>query len=136
MSLPGTFTYAALSADKPILAFDPVVAQKIDEFLSNWQQGLKDPFEMVIGDKYASYVIWFITALVENWIRYIPDKTISAMIAVVVVRYCLPLFQKELIVKEETGQLHQTAAGLFGRTIDFVKGTPNDTPDLEHRPRR
>ncbi len=34
------------------------------------------------------------------------------------------------------GQLHQTAAGLFGRTIDFVKGTPNDTPDLEHRPRR
>ncbi len=35
-----------------------------------------------------------------------------------------------------SGQLHQTAAGLFGRTIDFVKGTPNDTPDLEHRPRR
>ncbi len=37
---------------------------------------------------------------------------------------------------DRAGQLHQTAAGLFGRTIDFVKGTPNDTPDLEHRPRR
>ncbi len=73
-------------------------------------------------ENHAALVEWF-----ENLWKEALDFDAALMVE---------LRQSWAQVVARPGQLHQTAAGLFGRTIDFVKGTPNDTPDLEHRPRR
>ncbi len=96
MSLPGTFVQAALH-EQTTFALNPEVAESVSQRVLQWEHTahlyLESLFGITLGDSLSCWIVnWF-----QNWIRYIPDKTMSAAIALVVLKYGYPLFERELI---------------------------------------
>jgi hypothetical protein len=95
-SIPGTFVQAALN-EHSILALNPEVAETLNARVLQWEQLAHQYIESLFGVTWGEHVGWWIVNWFQNWIRYVPDKTMSAAIALVVLKYGYPLFERELI---------------------------------------
>jgi len=96
MSLPGTFIQAALH-EQTTFALNPDVAESVSQRVLKWEQMAHLYLESLFGFTQGESLSWWIVNWFQNWIRYIPDKTMSAAIALVVLKYGYPLFERELI---------------------------------------
>ena len=96
MSLPGTFVQAALH-EQTTFALNPDVAESVSLRVLQWEHTVLAYLESLFGFTWGESVSWWIVNWFQNWIRYIPDKTMSAAIALVVLKYGYPLFEWELI---------------------------------------
>ncbi|NWF72294.1 MAG: hypothetical protein HXY51_04490 [Nitrospirae bacterium] len=96
MSLPGTFVQSALH-EQSAFALNPDVAESMSQRVLQWEQAMRLYLESLFGITWGESLSWWIVNWFQNWIRYIPDKTMSAAIALVVLKYGYPLFERELI---------------------------------------
>lgn len=96
MSLPGTFIQAALH-EQTTFALNPEVAESVSQRVLKWEQMAHLYLESLFGLTWGESLSWWIVNWFQNWIRYVPDKTMSAAIALVVLKYGYPLFERELI---------------------------------------
>lgn len=96
MSVPGTFVQAALS-EQTVFALNPEVATAVQGTVAALQESLQYQLQTVFGVAWGDSAGWAILNWFQNWLRYIPDKTISAAIALAVLKYAFPLFERELI---------------------------------------
>jgi len=96
MSVPGTFIQAALS-EPTVLALNPEAAQALHAMILSWQEFIQDQFEDLFGVAWGESIGWAMVNWIQNCLRYIPDKTISVAIALTLIKYGFPLFDRELI---------------------------------------
>jgi hypothetical protein len=96
MSIPGTFVQAALN-EHSIFALNPEVAETLNARVLQWEHMVHQYIESLFGVTWGEHVGWWVVNWFQNWIRYVPDKTMSAAIALVVLKYGYPLFERELI---------------------------------------
>jgi hypothetical protein len=103
MSIPGAFVGAAVSG-QTAFTLSPQVAAVLDRFASDWQQVLSHHLQAVFGTTLGkslgvTFVYWM-----QNCLWYIPDKTMTAAIALAVLKYGFPLFERELIHGGSSGK--------------------------------
>src|SRR5262245_45472974 len=103
MSLPGTFVQAALH-EGSTFALNPDVAETLSLRVLQWEQAIRGYSEAQFGLTHGESVSWWVVNWFQTWVRYIPDKTMSAAIALVVLKYGYPLFERELIHGGPDGQ--------------------------------
>jgi hypothetical protein len=96
MSVPGTLVQAALG-EQSVLALNPEVAATLSLTVGQWEDAVRMYLESIVGLTWSESLGWIIVNWFQNCIRYIPDKTFSAAIALVVLKYAYPLFERELI---------------------------------------
>ena len=96
MSLPATFVQSALH-EQTTFALNPDVAESMSQRVLQWEQSMRLYLESIFGITWGESLSWWIVNWFQTWIRYIPDKTMSAAIALVVLKYGYPLFERELI---------------------------------------
>ena len=96
MSIPGTFVQAALN-ERSTFALNPEVAETLHARVLLWEQMVHHYLESLFGLTWGEHVGWWIVNWFQTWVRYVPDKTMSAAIALVVLKYGYPLFERELI---------------------------------------
>ncbi|HXC68192.1 MAG TPA: hypothetical protein VN638_12270 [Nitrospiraceae bacterium] len=96
MSLPATFVQSALH-EQTTFALNPDVAESMSQRVLQWEQSMRLYLESLFGITWGESLSWWIVNWFQTWIRYIPDKTMSAAIALVVLKYGYPLFERELI---------------------------------------
>ncbi len=96
MSLPGTFVQAALD-ERTTFALNPAVAETLSLRVLEWEQAARQYLESLFGFTWGESLSWWIVNWFQTCARYIPDKTMSAAIALVVLKYGYPLFERELI---------------------------------------
>jgi hypothetical protein len=96
MSLPGTFVQAALH-EQTTFSLNPDVAESVSLRVLQWEQTAHLYLESLFGFTWGESLSWWMVNWFQNWIRYVPDKTMSAAIALVVLKYGYPLFERELI---------------------------------------
>lgn len=96
MSVPGTLIQAALG-EKTIFALNPEVAEVVNQRVTVWEAAVRTHLSMLFGFSWGDSLAWTIVNWLQNCIRYIPDKTMSAAIALVVLKYGYPLFERELV---------------------------------------
>ncbi len=96
MSVPGTLVQAALG-ETSVFALNPEVAETLNQRVIQWQNTVGTSLEVLFGVTWGESLGWTIVNWLQNCIRYIPDKTMSAAIALVVLKYGYPLFERELI---------------------------------------
>ena len=96
MSMPGTFVQAALN-EHSTFALNPDVAETLHARVLQWEQMVHQYLESLFGLTWGEHVGWWVVNWFQTWVRYIPDKTMSAAIALVVLKYGYPLFERELI---------------------------------------
>jgi hypothetical protein len=95
MGIPGTIVQAALSAPG-LFALNPDLARSLERMFAEIQMALWDRFDPASGE-WGESTGWFFLSWIQNWLRYIPDKTISAAVALAVLKHGFPLFERELI---------------------------------------
>ena len=96
MSIPGTFVQAALQ-ERATFALTPEVAETLSYRVQQWQAVVQTYLEYMLGFRWGEDLSWYVVNWFQNCIRYIPDKTMSAAIALIVLKYGYPLFERELI---------------------------------------
>lgn len=96
MSIPGTFIQAALN-EHSTFALNPDVAESLHARVLQWEQMVHQYLESLFGLTWGEHVGWWVVNWFQTWVRYVPDKTMSAAIALVVLKYGYPLFERELI---------------------------------------
>ena len=96
MSVPGTFIQAALN-EHSTFALNPDVAETLHARVLQWEQMVHQYLESLFGLTWGEHVGWWVVNWFQTWVRYVPDKTMSAAIALVVLKYGYPLFERELI---------------------------------------
>ncbi|HJT19264.1 MAG TPA: hypothetical protein VJ746_02260 [Nitrospira sp.] len=96
MSVPGTFVQAALD-EHAVFALNPELAETLSARALQWEAVARQYIESVFGLQWGEHIGWWIVNWFQNWVRYVPDKTMSAAIALVVLKYGYPLFERELI---------------------------------------
>ena len=96
MSVPGTFIQAALN-EHSTFALNPDVAETLHAMVLQWEQMVHQYLESLFGLTWGEHVGWWVVNWFQTWVRYVPDKTMSAAIALVVLKYGYPLFERELI---------------------------------------
>jgi len=96
MSLPGTFVQAALH-ERSTFALNPDVAETLSFRVLQWEQAIRGYLEAQFGLMHGESLSWWVVNWFQTWVRYVPDKTMSAAIALVVLKYGYPLFERELI---------------------------------------
>ena len=96
MSLPGTLVQSALQ-ERSIFALNPEVAEALSGRIAHWESAVQLYLESMMGLSWSEHIGWYVVNWFQNCIRYIPDKTMSAAIALVILKYGYPLFERELI---------------------------------------
>jgi hypothetical protein len=96
MSLPGVFIQAALN-EHATFALNPEVAETLHARVLQWEHMVHQYLESLFGLTWGEHVGWWAVNWFQTWARYVPDKTMSAAIALVVLKYGYPLFERELI---------------------------------------
>ncbi|SRR5579862_5070080 len=92
------------------LALDPAVAGALDKLLVAERTALQGLLTPVMHQDTAVYSSQIAINVLQNFARYLPDKTLSFAIAVVMIRFGFPLFEK-LLIKQRTQEMvhHGTA---------------------------
>ncbi len=103
MSVPGTFVQAAI-AEQTEVVLQTTVVRALQSLVSGWHSELQGYLVPILGAAWADSLGWAIVNWLQNCLRYIPDKTVSVAIALVVLKYGFPLFEKELIQGGPSGQ--------------------------------
>src|SRR5262249_2652673 len=83
--------------EQTTFALNPDVAESMSQRVLQWEQAVSLYIESLLGITWGESLSWWVVNWFQNWIRYIPDKTMSAAIALVVLKYGYPLFERELI---------------------------------------
>jgi hypothetical protein len=96
MSIPGTLVQSALQ-ERSIFALNPEVAAALSARIAHWESAVQAYLETMMGVSWSEHIGWYVVNWFQNCIRYIPDKTMSAAIALVILKYGYPLFERELI---------------------------------------
>jgi hypothetical protein len=96
MSVPGALVQTALG-ENAVFALNPQVAETLSRIVVEWQQAIEAHLDVWFGLGYGQSLGWMVVNWLQTCIRYIPDKTMSAAIALVVLKYGYPLFERELI---------------------------------------
>ncbi|UVT15435.1 MAG: hypothetical protein H8K04_16730 [Nitrospira sp.] len=96
MSVPGTLVQSALH-ERAIFALNPEVAESLSIRVSHWEAVVQSYLESAFGVSWSESISWYVVNWFQNCVRYIPDKTMSAAIALVILKYGYPLFERELI---------------------------------------
>lgn len=96
MSLPGAALQITL-AQQQALSMDQELRTILEQILMHWEMGMENYLNPVLGAAWASTVVGTVLTILEHFFRYIPDKTVSVAIALIVVKYGFPLFEQELI---------------------------------------
>jgi hypothetical protein len=96
MSIPGTLVQSALQ-ERSIFALNPEVAESLSVRIEQWETTVQVYLESALGLRWSESISWYVVNWFQNCIRYIPDKTMSAAIALVILKYGYPLFERELI---------------------------------------
>lgn len=96
MSLPGTLVQSALD-ERSTFALNPEVANALGGRIALWESTVEMQLKSWLGLTWGEHVGWYVVNWFQNCVRYIPDKTMSAAIALVVLKYGYPLFERELI---------------------------------------
>jgi hypothetical protein len=96
MSIPGTWVQAALG-EQAVFALNPEVAATLASLVAQWEEAVRGYLQTWVGLAWGEHLGWTMVNWFQNCIRYIPDKTFSAAIALVVLKYGYPLFERELI---------------------------------------
>jgi hypothetical protein len=96
MSIPGTLVQSALH-ERSIFALNPEVAQSLSVRIEHWEAAVRMYLESAIGVQWSESLSWYAVNWLQNCVRYIPDKTMSVAIALVILKYGYPLFERELI---------------------------------------
>ena len=96
MSIPGTLVQAALN-ERTIFALNPEVAESLSARVTQWESAVQASLASLLGVQWSENIGWYVVNWFQNCVRYIPDKTMSAAIALVVLKYGYPLFEQELI---------------------------------------
>jgi hypothetical protein len=96
MSIPAIFVQAALN-EYSTFALNPEVAETLHARVLQWEQMAHQYLESLFGLTWGEHVGWWVVNWFQTWVRYVPDKTMSAAIALVVLKYGYPLFERELI---------------------------------------
>jgi len=96
MSIPGTLVQSALQ-ERSIFALNPEVAEALSGRIAHWESAVQLYLESMMGLSWSEHIGWYVVNWFQNCIRYIPDKTMSAAIALVILKYGYPLFERELI---------------------------------------
>lgn len=97
MSVPGTFVLAALS-QQTMLPLDPDLAHNLKGFVTQSQEALQGQLKALMGVAWGESFGLALQSWLQNCLRYIPDKTLSAAIALAILKYGFPLFERELIL--------------------------------------
>jgi len=109
MAVPGAVIQSAL--DEPsVFALNADVAQAIQGLIEQWQEAFEDQVDNLFGIAAGGSVAWALFNWIQNCIRYIPDKTISVAIALTLVKYAFPLFERELLHGQGKHRLRDTVA--------------------------
>jgi hypothetical protein len=103
MSVPGTWVQAALG-EQAVFALNPEVAASLARMVAQWEEVVGGYLQSYVGLTWGEQVGWALVNWFQNCIRYIPDKTFSAAIALVVLKYGYPLFERELIHGAPAGE--------------------------------
>ncbi|MFQ5990964.1 MAG: hypothetical protein ACE5NA_00885 [Nitrospiraceae bacterium] len=103
MSIPGTFVQAALS-EQTMFTLNPDLLSTFERYSLGSQQRVRDYLEVFLGLAWADSFGWATVNWVQNFLRYIPDKTMSVAIALIILKYGFPLFERELVHGGPTGQ--------------------------------
>src|SRR3972149_3807964 len=109
MSVPGTFGLAALSK-QTALPLNPDLAHAVQKFVAYSQVALQDELKALFGVAWAETLGWAFQNWLRNCLGYIPDKTITAALALAVLKYGFPLFERELILGPGTLRPRDTMA--------------------------
>lgn len=109
MSVPGTFVLAALSK-QTALPLNPDLAHAVQKFVAYSQVALQDELKALFGVAWAESLGWAFQNWLRNCLGYIPDKTITAALALAVLKYGFPLFERELILGPGTPRPRDTMA--------------------------
>jgi hypothetical protein len=96
MAIPGTGVEFALGK-QGILALDPEVATALDKLLAGSIANVRESLLPLFGSSTSDSIAHWVVAWAQNTVRYIPDKTLSFAIAIVVIKAGFPLFERELI---------------------------------------
>jgi len=96
MSLPGSALQLALGQHQA-LALDQELRTILEQTFTSWETGMEHSLNPVLGAAWASTVVSVTLSILEHFFRYLPDKTVSVAIAMIVVKYGFPLFEQELI---------------------------------------
>jgi hypothetical protein len=96
MSVPGTLVQAALN-EHSTFALNPEVAETLHARVLQWEQMVHQYLDSLLGLTWGEHLGWWVVNWFQTWVRYVPDKTMSAAIALVVLKYGYPLFERELI---------------------------------------
>ncbi|TKS59358.1 MAG: hypothetical protein EWM72_02370 [Nitrospira sp.] len=96
MSIPGTLVQSALH-EHSIFALNPEVAESLSVRIEHWEATVQMYLESALGLRWSESISWYVVNWFQNCVRYIPDKTMSAAIAMVILKYGYPLFERELI---------------------------------------
>jgi hypothetical protein len=96
MSIPGALLQITL-AQHQALTLDQEVRTVLEHMLTNWEAGMESYLIPLLGASGASAVVSLLLTTLEHFFRYLPDKTVSVAIALIVLKYGFPLFEQELI---------------------------------------
>jgi hypothetical protein len=97
MSVPGTFVLAALSK-QTALPLNPDLAHALQGLVASSQEALQGELKAIFGVAWAESLGWALQSWLRNCLGYIPDKTLSVAIALAVLKYGFPLFERELVL--------------------------------------
>ncbi|WP_447977968.1 hypothetical protein [Candidatus Nitrospira bockiana] len=109
MAVPGVCIQAALAAPA-VFALDPGVARALETMIMAWQAGFQERLSAIVGTAWGDTVGWGVLNWIQTSLRYVPDKTISVAIALTVIKYGFPLFERELLHGQGKQRLRDTAA--------------------------
>lgn len=95
-SIPGAWLEITL-AQHQSLVLDQDIRGIFERLITQWQSGVESYLDPLMGPSGASVIVNTSLTVIEHFFRYIPDKTVSVSIALIVVKYGFPLFEQELI---------------------------------------
>ena len=95
MAVPGTLVQAVLS-EPSVFALNADVAMALEGMIHEWQATVDTYLEGMLGI-WSGGVGWATLSYIQNFLRYTPDKTLTVAIALMILKYAFPLFERELI---------------------------------------
>jgi hypothetical protein len=96
MALPATFVHSALHNTQE-LALDPGLAAAIETRVGDFASSLSHVLVDLTGDSLPGGTGAFVANYIQTWVRFMPDKILSVVLALVIINLAFPLYKAELL---------------------------------------